>query len=163
VLEINGPDEYADVRAHQPQRLVVLMCKARSCRPCKAFSRKYGALAAKFKDRAIFLEIYGDDSRETRQMMISMAVKATPTFRLTRGPDQEVGALTGTSDAKLRDAVVEAMSEDERALLGSDELEAWRRSKEAALEAEALEAATEARVAAAAASAASSSAEEEAA
>jgi hypothetical protein len=181
VLEINGPAEYAAVRAASPGRLVVLIAKARSCRPCKAFSRKFAALAAKFPEVA-FLEIYGDDSRETRQMMISLAVRVTPTFRLTRGVAGEVAAaaaegaaaaaagpqsdgatvLTGTSETKLRDAIVAALTDSEKAA-HPDEVEAWRRSREAAAEAAALEAVTQQRLAAlsaSSASAASSSADE---
>jgi len=160
VLEIDGPADYAAVRAHLPGRLVVLMCKARSCRPCKAFSRKYGALAARFSEETAFLEIYGDGSRESRQMMISLAVRVTPTFRLSRGA-QEVAVLTGTSDAKLRDAVVEALTEEERAA-HPDEVAAWARSREAAAEVAALEAATQERAAAAMASLSGTSSADEA-
>jgi hypothetical protein len=160
VLEITGPEEYAAIRAAYPQRLVVLMAKARSCRPCKAFSRKYSAVAARFPE-AVFLAIYGDDSKESRQMMIALAVRVTPTFRLSRGVDDNATVLTGTSETKLRDAIVAALTEGERAD-HPDDVEAWRRSRQAAEEAAALEAATAERMSAlsTSASAASSLADE---
>jgi hypothetical protein len=129
------------------------MAKARSCRPCKAFSRKYSALASRFPE-AVLLEIYGDDSPASRQMMIAMQVRVTPTFRLSRG-EREVGALTGTSDTKLRDALVAALTEGERSA-HPDDVAAWRAAQEAAREAAALEAATAEKAAAALAAASGS-------
>lgn len=137
VLEISGPDDYASLRAAHPDRLVVLMCKARSCRPCKAFTRKYAALAARFPEAAL-LEIYGDDSPASRQMMIAMGVRVTPTFRLSRGA-HEVGVVAGTSEGKLRDGIVAALTEGERSA-HPDDVEAWRAAQEeAAREAETQE------------------------
>jgi hypothetical protein len=151
VLEISGPDEYDDVRAADPGRLVVLQCKARSCRPCKAFSRKYDAMAARFPEAAL-LSIYGDDTQATRQMMIRLQVRATPTFRLSRG-EREVAAFTGTSDAKLRDGIVAALTEGERSAHAED-VALWQAAQVAAREAAELEAATQRMSAAASAAAA---------
>jgi hypothetical protein len=71
------------VAAH-PDQLVVLMCKARACRPCKAFSRKYHHIAEKFTS-VIVLDILGDESMDTRKMMMDMQIKSTPTFKMYKG------------------------------------------------------------------------------
>ena len=54
------------VRQHA-NKLVVLMCKAKCCRPCKMFARKYSKIADYYSD-ALFFDIYGDESKETRQV-----------------------------------------------------------------------------------------------
>ena len=59
--------------AAYPQRLVVLMAKSAGCRPCKAFARKYQRIAALYPD-AVFTVITGDESKETRAMMMAMKV-----------------------------------------------------------------------------------------
>jgi hypothetical protein len=39
VLTIHAPEEYARVRAENPEKLVMLECKSRTCRPCKVCVR----------------------------------------------------------------------------------------------------------------------------
>lgn len=46
----------------------------------QAFQKKYNMIAAYCPDTA-FLEVTGDETKDTRKMMMEMAVKATPAFR----------------------------------------------------------------------------------
>lgn len=55
-------------------QLVILMCKARSCRPCKMFTRKFQRMAERFAE-VVCLEIMGDESNDTRKMMMSMQIR----------------------------------------------------------------------------------------
>lgn len=52
-----------------PLLVQVLMAKASHCRPCKKFASTYHAFAAQFSDCQL-LEIVGDESKETRKMMV---------------------------------------------------------------------------------------------
>ena len=64
-LQLHSAQEFQDIIEHNPGSLIVLMCKAQGCRPCKMFSRKFQRLAEQFSD-AIFLEIMGDETSDTR-------------------------------------------------------------------------------------------------
>lgn len=111
VTTIHSPEELdAQLKDHATQ-LVVLMCKAKGCRPCKAFGRKYSRFAQQFND-TIFLEIFGDESTDTRKLMIDMQIKSTPTFRYYRN-GEVLGSHTGISEEKLRAAVLANLKEGE--------------------------------------------------
>jgi hypothetical protein len=45
-------------------------------------------------------ELYGDETPDTRKMMIRLQVKVTPTFRMYR-QQEVVNVVTGTNDKKL--------------------------------------------------------------
>lgn len=51
------------------------------------FSRKYARAAQQYTD-AVFLEIIGDETKDTRGMMIDMSIKVTPTFVLFRAGER---------------------------------------------------------------------------
>ena len=82
--QIHGPEELDATLAAYPDRLVVLMAKSAGCRPCKAFARKYQRVAALYP-HAVFTVVTGDESKETRAMMMAMKVG--------RGEESFVGAL----------------------------------------------------------------------
>jgi thiol-disulfide isomerase/thioredoxin len=103
VLAINSPSELDECLRDHSGQLVVLMCKARSCRPCKMFSKKYERLASTFPG-VVFLEVFGDDTTELREMMMKMQIKSTPTFRMYRGGIQ-VASTTGANEQVLSDTV----------------------------------------------------------
>jgi thioredoxin-related protein len=63
------------------------------------FARKYATAARQYSD-AVFLEIFGDESKATRQMMIDWKVKVTPTFVLFRD-GQLVHNHGGINETKL--------------------------------------------------------------
>lgn len=63
--QVHGPGDMDALLAAHPTSLVIVMCKARGCRPCKAFSRKYVSLAEQYPD-CVFAEIVGDESSDTR-------------------------------------------------------------------------------------------------
>ncbi|KAL3134876.1 hypothetical protein ABBQ32_007842 [Trebouxia sp. C0010 RCD-2024] len=105
VTSLHSSQEFQDVIEHNPGSLIVLMCKAQGCRPCKMFGRKFQRLAEQFQD-AIFLDIMGDETSDTRKLMIRLEVKATPTFFLYR--DQRLGGtLTGINENNLRNAIID--------------------------------------------------------
>jgi len=64
-VQLHSSQEFQDVIEQNPGRLIVMMCKAQGCRPCKMFSRKFQRLAEQFED-AVFLEIMGDETKDTR-------------------------------------------------------------------------------------------------
>ena len=74
IRQIHGPEELDATLAAYPNRLVVLMAKSAGCRPCKAFARKYQRIAALYPD-AVFTVVTGDESKETRAMMMAMKVR----------------------------------------------------------------------------------------
>lgn len=82
--------------------------------------RKYERLAASYAPSAVFLVITGDESKESRGMMMAMGVRVTPTFYLwdrapgRRGLEEEGAAgggppptrtATGVNENNLRAAV----------------------------------------------------------
>ena len=72
------------------------MAKAKGCRPCKQFSRKYNTIAEHFSD-SVFVTCIGDRNDSTRGLMRNMKVRATPTF-LSRGGGErakEYGGIKG--------------------------------------------------------------------
>ncbi|MEW5299712.1 MAG: hypothetical protein WDW38_004233 [Sanguina aurantia] len=69
------------------------------------FTRKYNQLAQRFPD-SMLLDIIGDESPDTRRLMMDSEVKVTPTFKLYRGSDC-VLTLAGTNEKKLRSAIAQ--------------------------------------------------------
>lgn len=108
VTTIHSSAEFNSILDQNPDKLVVLMAKARGCRPCKMFSRKYARIADAYKD-VLFLEIIGDESKDTRSLMIKMQVQVTPTFRLYR-QGHCVHSHGGISDTNLTNALDEHRS-----------------------------------------------------
>jgi hypothetical protein len=70
--------------------------------------------AQRFPD-CILAEIYGDETPETRKMMMQMEVRVTPTFRMYRQGDC-VNVTTGTNDKKLMRGILSAMTAAELAV-----------------------------------------------
>jgi hypothetical protein len=69
------------------------------------FGRKYERMAAAYAPDVVFLEITGDESKETRGMMMAMAVRVTPTFFLwDRGEGRSTGEAAGGAPPATRTA-----------------------------------------------------------
>lgn len=112
VSSLHSSQEFQDVIEQNPGRLIVMMCKAQGCRPCKMFGRKFQRLAEQFGD-AIFLDIMGDETNDTRRLMMKLDVRATPTFFLYR--DKRLGqTLTGINENNLRNAITDFALPDEQ-------------------------------------------------
>lgn len=45
-FQVSSPQQFDDLVAAHPDKLIVLMCKSYSCRPCKMFTRKYLAMVS---------------------------------------------------------------------------------------------------------------------
>lgn len=105
VTTIHSSAELDEQLEKAGSNLTVLMCKARSCRPCKMFGRKYSRIAESYPMTS-FLEVIGDESADTRKMMIERQVKVTPTFMLFRN-NELVHTVSGINDSNLRAAVDE--------------------------------------------------------
>ncbi|KAL6772329.1 hypothetical protein ACKKBG_A29820 [Auxenochlorella protothecoides x Auxenochlorella symbiontica] len=103
VVQIHSRAEFDDLLAADPERLVVLMCKALSCRPCKAFKRKYDRASRKYGD-VLFCEVFGDESKELRGMMMDAQVRVTPTFIMYRAGNV-VHSHVGIKEDKLLQAL----------------------------------------------------------
>lgn len=106
ITQISSPVELEDVLSGKRDSIVILKCKAKYCRPCMAFRKKYMRLAAEFND-AVFLDVVGDESPELRKMMMKFGVKATPTFRIYKAEDL-VGTVIGINEEKLATAIRDA-------------------------------------------------------
>eukprot|EP00892_Ulva_mutabilis_P004256 jgi/Ulvmu1/2201/UM013_0047.1 len=79
VFEISSVSQLQEmVKGHSTQK-VILMCKSRACRPCKAFTLTYKRFASKFED-VVFLSVIGEQSAELRDMMIALNIRQTPSF-----------------------------------------------------------------------------------
>ena len=104
-LQVHSPEELLDQLHKHKDKLVVLMCKAISCRPCKVsanaassslesleqqlpynrrlfssqmFGRKYERIAAEhLAEGTVFLEILGDETSETRVSARGMHARVT--------------------------------------------------------------------------------------
>ncbi|PSC74643.1 thioredoxin [Micractinium conductrix] len=99
VTSVHSPEEFKDALAAAGERMVVLMCKAVHCRPCKLFAKTYAAAAAQYSD-AHFYEILGDESKATRAMMIENKVRVTPTFLIFRNGER-VHSHGGVNETNL--------------------------------------------------------------
>ncbi|EFN51580.1 hypothetical protein CHLNCDRAFT_140076 [Chlorella variabilis] len=108
---VHSPEEFQALMAANKDKMVVLMCKATHCRPCKLFARKYAAAAAQYSD-ALFTEIYGDETKATRQMMIDMKVRVTPTFAIFRG-GEKVHSHGGINETNLHRYISKYLQEGE--------------------------------------------------
>lgn len=129
---MHSPQQLDAALAAHAGGLCVLMCKSKTCRPCKAFLKKYAAIAERFP-RLVAMQILGDESAETRKLMMSMKVKVTPTFMIYRGGER-AATVTGVSETKLLRALVDLMTPEELAGHEEDvfELEAAEREEAAA-------------------------------
>lgn len=92
-------------------KLVVFMAKAKGCRPCKQFQRKYDTIAEHFSD-SVFVACIGDRNESTRGLMRSLKVRATPTFMFFRG-QEKVHEHSGINGQKMLDALEEYVVEGE--------------------------------------------------
>lgn len=79
VFEVTSVQQIKDLVLQNKGHKVLLMCKSKSCRPCKAFTVKYNRLAAQYTD-VVFMSVIGEASMELRDLMIGMGIRTTPTF-----------------------------------------------------------------------------------
>ncbi|KAL4419546.1 hypothetical protein ABPG77_006877 [Micractinium sp. CCAP 211/92] len=99
VATVHSPDEFQAILDANKDKMVVLMCKATHCRPCKLFAKKYAMAAMQYSD-AVFTQIMGDENKANRSMMIENKVKVTPTFIIYRG-GQKVHSHGGINETNL--------------------------------------------------------------
>lgn len=110
-VDIASQEAFDSTLAENSSKLVVLMCKAKGCRPCKQFAGKYAKLAEHFSD-AVFCEVIGDRNDSTRGMMRSMKIRATPTFVFFRDGER-IHEHSGVNAQKMIDALGQAVREGE--------------------------------------------------
>ena len=110
-IDISQQEDFDNVLSQNASKLVVLMCKAKGCRPCKQFSRKFNRLAEHFTD-AVFCEVIGDRNESTRNMMRSMKIRATPTFVFFRN-GEKIHEHSGINPQKMIDALESAVFDGE--------------------------------------------------
>lgn len=111
VLTVHSPEEFQEVVAANHGKMIVLMCKATHCRPCKLFAKKYAMAAMQYSD-AVFLQIMGDETKETRAMMIEWKVRVTPTFVLFRD-GEKVHSHGGINEVNLHRYIAKHLREGE--------------------------------------------------
>lgn len=110
-LQIASAEAFREVQEANPSKLVILMCKATGCRPCKQFRPKYVRLADHYRD-AVFCEIIGDRNDSTRSLMRDLKIRATPTFVFFRN-GEEVHSHSGINPQKMIDALKVAVLPEE--------------------------------------------------
>jgi thioredoxin 1 len=110
-VDIASQESFDSILSDNASKLVVLMCKAKGCRPCKQFAGKYAKLAEHFSD-AVFCEVIGDRNDSTRGMMRSMKIRATPTFVFFRD-GEKIHEHSGVNAQKMIDALEQAVREGE--------------------------------------------------
>ncbi|KAG2485874.1 hypothetical protein HYH03_015457 [Edaphochlamys debaryana] len=76
VWSIQTPEDVDKVLGENKDRLVLIMCKASHCKPCKTFMPKYYRMAELLED-SVLCELTGDMSQELKKMMISWGVSVT--------------------------------------------------------------------------------------
>lgn len=103
IVTIHTPADLEDLV--KSDELVVLQCKAKACRPCKAFTQKYARIANQYPD-VVFAEVTGDESNETRRMMMKMKVTTTPSFFLFSN-GKEAHRFSGANKENLMSAIEE--------------------------------------------------------
>lgn len=108
VLAVHSTAELKRVLSVCSNTLVVLFCKARYCRSCKYFNKKFQRVAESTPG-AVFLELVCDESKESFELMEELEVPALPHFVM-----YEEGAmksrLSCTSEEKLVKAIESAAS-----------------------------------------------------
>jgi hypothetical protein len=75
------------------------MLMVRICSPATRSLFLHFLQAQRFPE-VVCCELYGDETPDTRKMMIRLQVKVTPTFRMYR-QQEAVNVVTGTNDKKL--------------------------------------------------------------
>jgi thioredoxin 1 len=103
VLQIASVEAFEDILKSAGDKLVVVMCKASGCRPCKTFRPRFGLLATLFSD-ASFYEVIGDRNDSTKTLMRSQKVRATPTFLFFRNGER-VHDHSGIKAEKMLEAL----------------------------------------------------------
>lgn len=112
VYSLTNPAEVDAALNDHKDKLVVIMCKASHCKPCKTFMTTYNRMAAQLQD-SVLLDITGDSSPDTKKLMVDWGVKSTPTFRFYRNGSY-VGFVTGAKPAKVIPAITEHLKDTER-------------------------------------------------
>lgn len=122
VYTLHSPQELDQMVADRQNQLLVLMCKASHCKPCKRFGPTYSRMAELLPD-SVLLEITGDETPETKKWMVGMGIKVTPTFRVYRGGEM-VGTTTGAKLPKILPLILEQLKDGERGkFLTEEEIE----------------------------------------
>ncbi|GMH45039.1 hypothetical protein BSKO_12996 [Bryopsis sp. KO-2023] len=101
IRTVESPEDLEELL--KSEEMVVLQCKARACRPCKAFRNKFTRIAGAYPD-VVFAQVTGDESTETRRMMMKMKVTTTPSFFLF-SDGKEAHRFSGANKEKLVSAI----------------------------------------------------------
>ncbi|GIL47502.1 hypothetical protein Vafri_4310 [Volvox africanus] len=112
VYTVYTPEEVEALLNEHKDRLVIIMCKASHCKPCKTFMVKYQRMAQLLPD-SLLLDITGDASADTKKLMVQWSVKSTPTFRMYRGGEC-VATVTGAKEAKVLPVLTGCLRDGER-------------------------------------------------
>eukprot|EP00873_Tetraselmis_striata_P045875 jgi/Tetstr1/466139/TSEL_010701.t1 len=89
VTRLMSPAEFEGaVENTRGGRPAIVMCKSKSCKPCRAFNKTYYQYAKDYDGRCDFFEMYGDETKDTIKMMMKMKVKSTPNFRIYRDGEE---------------------------------------------------------------------------
>ena len=114
---IHTMEEYTQVMedAAGTGQLTVLMVGVTYCKPCKAFSKKYGDFAERFSD-ARFIKVFGNENKDMTTLCDELKVKSTPTFYFFRD-DEQVHMHTGANAGKFEKFILEEAREGERVRL----------------------------------------------
>lgn len=107
VLLVHSSSDLQNILQRYTTTVVVLFCKARSCRSCKYFTKKYHRVAQQHPDK-VFLELVCDESKDAFSLMQDLKVPVVPHFVLYKS-GKETARLSSTSEEKLEETIQNTM------------------------------------------------------
>mmetsp|Transcript_37671 Transcript_37671/g.89497 ORF Transcript_37671/g.89497 Transcript_37671/m.89497 type:complete len:203 (+) Transcript_37671:588-1196(+) len=106
VRPVCSASQLSQLLTNYANKLVVLMCKARSCRSCKYFTKKFYRVAEHHPD-CVFLELTCDESEETFRLMEDLQVPYVPHFVVYKSGYEKI-RLSCTNEQKLEETIAKA-------------------------------------------------------
>jgi len=108
VEQIESPGQFYDALKRAGDKLVVLDISTKTCGPCK-FIYPHLVTMSKEQTDVVFLQIYGDFSPETRELMKEWGIRSVPTFNFYVN-GEKVDAQGGANPDKLKVKIAEVKS-----------------------------------------------------
>ena len=96
---------------------VAVQISTKTCGPCKVVYPHFAALSEELSDVS-FVKIMGDHDADTRALMKEWGVRVVPLFFLFRN-GEKIGEWSGAKPDVLRENVIEACTEEEKASIVS--------------------------------------------
>ena len=113
----NSKEAFEAACAEAGDSLVAVQISTKTCGPCKVVYPHFAALSEELSDVS-FVKIMGDHDADTRALMKEWGVRVVPLFFLFRN-GEKIGEWSGAKPDVLRENVIEACTEEEKASIVS--------------------------------------------